>query len=182
MMKPWKMFRSVQTLVQLHSPSLHRNVSTNLRQRSAVSSFICTSPESSTGLTFALFKRSQNQSTYPGKWAVCSGSIEPTDANPEAAAKREIFEETKLSESDILLSRRGKPFSLKDEALKTEWTIHPFAWQLRPEAKKIVLDAEHTEYKFIKPEDLASYDHVALLELGMKRVIASPEIDGDLEE
>ncbi|KAG4440388.1 hypothetical protein IFR05_004128 [Cadophora sp. M221] len=155
-------------------------MSSKLRQRSVVSSFICTSPESSTGLTFALFKRSQDVSTYRGKWAVCSGSIDPTDASPQAAAKREILEETKLSDNDISILRRGKPFSLKDEELQTEWTIHPFAWQLNDGAREISFDWEHTEYKFIKPEDLANYDHVPQLELGMERVMVSPETEEGL--
>lgn len=40
-------------------------MASNLRQRAVVSSFICTSPLSPSGLTFALFKRSQDISTYP---------------------------------------------------------------------------------------------------------------------
>ncbi|KAH6723629.1 hypothetical protein BKA61DRAFT_664352 [Leptodontidium sp. MPI-SDFR-AT-0119] len=155
-------------------------MSSKLRQRSVVSSFICTPPQSSTGLTFALFKRSQDVSTYRGKWAVCSGSIDPTDASPQAAAKREILEETKLSDSDISILRRGKPFSLTDEELQTEWTIHPFAWQLKDGAREISFDWEHTEFKFIKAEDLANYDHVPQLELGVSRVMVSPETEKGL--
>ncbi|TVY45297.1 Ribose 1,5-bisphosphate isomerase [Lachnellula occidentalis] len=152
----------------------------HLRQRAVVSSFICTPPESPSGFTFALFKRSQQVSTYPGKWAVCSGSIEPTDASPEDAAKREILEETTLSDADIVLLRKGKPFSLVDEALKTEWTIHPFAWQLKDGANPIKFDWEHTDYQFVKPEELASMDHVPQLEVGLSRILVSPETEKDL--
>jgi translation initiation factor 2B subunit (eIF-2B alpha/beta/delta family) len=94
--------------------------------------------------------------------------------SPAAAAKREIREETELSDSDITLLRRGKPFSLVDNALQTEWTIHPFAWQLKDSAKEIKFDWEHAEYKFVKPEDLAKYDHVPQLEVGLERVMVSP--------
>ncbi|TVY38537.1 Methylthioribose-1-phosphate isomerase [Lachnellula subtilissima] len=152
----------------------------HLRQRAVVSSFICTPPESPSGFTFALFKRSQQVSTYPGKWAVCSGSIDPTDPSPEDAAKREILEETTLSDADIFLLRKGKPFSLVDEALRTEWTIHPFAWQLKDGAKPIKFDWEHTEYHFIKPAELDSMDHVPQLEVGLSRILVSPETGKDL--
>lgn len=117
-----------------------------------------------------------------GKWAVCSGSIDPTDPSPEAAAKREIQEETTLSGSDITLLRKGKPFSLTDEGLNTRWTIYPFAWQLKEGAKEIKFDWEHTEYKFIKPEDVQKYDHVPQLEVGMGRVLVSPETEAALAE
>src|SRR4051812_9259868 len=87
------------------------------------------------------------------------------------------MEETKLTDDDIFILRRGKPFSLKDEELQTEWTIHPFAWQLTDGTREITFDWEHTEYKFIKPEDLANYDHVPQLELGLARVMVSPETE-----
>ncbi|CZR65902.1 uncharacterized protein PAC_15802 [Phialocephala subalpina] len=153
----------------------------NLRQRAVVSSFICTPPNSPSGLTFALFKRSEDVSTYRGKWAVCSGSIDKTDLSPAAAAKREIIEETGLSDNDFSLLRRGKPFSLIDSALQTEWTIHPFAWQLSPNAKDITFDWEHTEYKFVKPEDLGTMDHVPQLEVGLERVMVSSKTQKALE-
>ncbi|RDW84550.1 hypothetical protein BP6252_02140 [Coleophoma cylindrospora] len=145
-----------------------------LRQRAIVSSFLCTSPQSSEGATFALFKRSQDVSAYRGKWAVCSGSIETTDRNAKEAAQREVMEETQLRAADFTLLAEGEPYSLRDEALKTEWRIHPFAWQLgEGAASKIVLDREHTEFVFIKPGELSKFDHVENLELGLGRVLAA---------
>lgn len=94
--------------------------------------------------------------------------------SPAAAAKREIREETELTDSDITLLRRGKPFSLVDDALETEWTIHPFAWELKSNAKEIKFDWEHTEYKFVRPEDLDKCVHVPQLEVGLERVTVSP--------
>lgn len=61
--------------------------------------------------------------------------------------------------------------------MQTEWTIHPFAWQLKEGAKPIQFDWEHTEYRFIKPEDIQNYDHVPQLEVGMERVMVSPETE-----
>src|SRR5436305_2519706 len=122
-----------------------------MRQRQVVSSFICTPVTSSEGLKVLLFKRSEKVGSYQfvlrnprlrhlvrvltakrGKWAACSGSIDPNDPSPEAAAWREIREETGLTESDISLLRRGKAFKVVDKALNTEWTVHPFAFILKP--------------------------------------------------
>ncbi|XMA17523.1 hypothetical protein WAI453_010314 [Rhynchosporium graminicola] len=170
---------SLRTLTRSFGPipTLRRRISTDLRQRSVVSSFICKCPRPSAGLMFALFKRSENQSNYPGKWGVCTGSIEATDASPLAAAKREIFEETKLTDSDLTFLRKGRPYRVKDDLLKTEWTIHPFAWQLKEGAREIELDSEHTKYKFAKPGHLGAYDHVDHLEKGVARIAVSPQIE-----
>ena len=122
----------------------------------------------------------QSSSFNSGKWAVCSGSIDATDTSPEFAARREILEETTLDDNDITLIRRGKPFSLVDELLETEWTIHPFAFELKPDSKPITFNWEHTEYQFVKPDDLEQYDHVPQLEVGMKRVLVSDETEKGL--
>ena len=42
-------------------------------------------------------------------------------------------------------------------------------------SRGITFDWEHTEYKFIKPEDLNDYDTVPNLEFGMKRCFVDPE-------
>ena len=90
------------------------------------------------------------------------------------------MEETTLDKNDIKLLRRGKPFSLVDGKLKTEWTIYPFAWELKPNAKPIKFDWEHTDYQFVKPDDLDKHDHVPQLEVGMNRVLVSIETEKGL--
>ena len=60
---------------------------------------------------------------------------------------------------------------MTDEGLKTEWTVHPFAFQLRDEGREITIDWEHTEYKFVSPKELGTYEHVPQLEVGMERVL-----------
>ena len=118
--------------------------------------------------------------TRRGKWAACSGSIETTDQSPEVAARREIQEETTLTDADIALLRRGKPFSVVDEGLKTEWTIYPFAWMMKDGGKDIKFDWEHTEYRFVAPTDLANYDTVPNLDFGLRRVLVGPETEKSL--
>jgi hypothetical protein len=87
-----------------------------------------------------------------------------------------------LGKDDIKFLRRGAPYQLEDKELSTLWTIHPFAWQFDENAsgKSITLDAEHTRYVFIPPKDVGNYDHVPQLDLALKRVLISPELDEGL--
>lgn len=115
-----------------------------------------------------------------GKWAVCSGTIEPTDASPLAAALREIAEETQLTPPSISLLRRGRPFTLRDETIHTDWTIHPFAFLLASPDTPITIDFEHTEYTFVTPSELANYDTVPALADTTLRVLPGAEVEDAL--
>ncbi|KFX93396.1 hypothetical protein O988_06846 [Pseudogymnoascus sp. VKM F-3808] len=152
-----------------------------MRQRDIVSSFLCAPPEEEGGqYRFVLFKRSQEVSSYRGKWAVCSGTIEPTDASPLAAALREISEETQLAPPSISLLRRGRPFTLRDETISTDWTIHPFAFLLASPDVPITIEHEHTEYTFVTPSQLSEYDTVPALADTTLRVLPGGEIEDAL--
>lgn len=49
-----------------------------------------------------MMKRSPNRTLNPGMWATVGGHMEPAEINdPEEAVRREIFEETGLTRSDI---------------------------------------------------------------------------------
>ncbi|EHK99762.1 hypothetical protein M7I_4347 [Glarea lozoyensis 74030] len=139
-----------------------------LRNRGVVSSVICT-PRTPDGVRIALFKRNLETSYY-------------ADQNPEAAASREILEETGLGKDDVKLLTRGAPYQLEDKELNTLWTIHPFAWQFDENAsgKTITLDREHEKYVFISPKDVKTYDHVPQLDLALKRVLISPMLEEGL--
>ena len=64
LMSPWKVLRFARAINRVQHSAHNRKMSSNFKQRSVVSSFICTSPQSPGGLKFALFKRSQDVSTY----------------------------------------------------------------------------------------------------------------------
>jgi translation initiation factor 2B subunit (eIF-2B alpha/beta/delta family) len=78
---------------------------------------------------------------------------------------------------DIYLLRCGKPFCFIDEGLATEWTIYPFAFVLKDGAKDIHIDWEHTEYRFIKPDELRDYDTVPRLQQSLSRILVGPETE-----
>ncbi|EPQ65618.1 Bgt-2626 [Blumeria graminis f. sp. tritici] len=165
-----------QSLQRLGSRYLQTKI-TPQRPRAIVSSFICSPLGPNGEIKFAIFKRSQDVLNYRGKWAVCSGSIEPADETPEAAARREILEETRLSDNDIQLLLKIAPFNIRDVDLGLEWEIHSFAWRLTKGVKSIVLDSEHTEYCFIEREELRLFDHVPLLDVGMNKIFSDPNFE-----
>ncbi|KFZ16977.1 hypothetical protein V501_01966 [Pseudogymnoascus sp. VKM F-4519 (FW-2642)] len=138
-----------------------------MRQRDIVSSFLCAPPVEEGG-------------QHRGKWAVCSGTIEATDASPLAAAYREIAEETQLTPPSISLLRRGRPFTLRDETISTDWTIHPFAFLLASPDTPITIDFEHTEYTFVTPSQLSEYDTVPALADTTLRVLPGAEVEDAL--
>jgi 8-oxo-dGTP pyrophosphatase MutT (NUDIX family) len=91
---------------------------------------------------------------------VVSGSIDPEDPSPEAAAWREIREETTLTQSSLELMRRGKSYVLPDKSIGREWTIYPFAFRLKEASEggkgedAIQLDWEHETWAWYDPFEI----------------------------
>ncbi|MCJ1390195.1 hypothetical protein MMC18_003053 [Xylographa bjoerkii] len=137
----------------------------------------CTGTEGTPTFRVSLFKRSAAVRVYQHLWAACSGSIEPTDASPLAAAQRELLEETGLAPPAIALLRAGARYEILDAALETRWTIWPFAWTLvgvqdgEVGRRMVSLDWEHTECRFVRPEEVGGMETVAHLERSLGRVV-----------
>ncbi|KAJ4393826.1 hypothetical protein N0V93_003041 [Gnomoniopsis smithogilvyi] len=152
-----------------------------LMKRSVVSSFLYkfTKENGERKAKIALFKRSGKVRTYPHRWAVVSGSIDPEDPSPQAAAWREIKEETSLTQSSLELMRQGKSYILPDESIGREWTIYPFAFRLKDTSEGgkgeegITLDWEHDDWAWYDPfeiEDSESFGAVPRLAESLRRV------------
>ncbi|KAI3397300.1 hypothetical protein diail_11032 [Diaporthe ilicicola] len=152
-----------------------------LQKRSVVSSFLYkfVDENGERKAKVALFKRSGQVRTYQHRWAVISGSIDPEDPSPQAAAWREIREETTLTPSSLELMRQGKSYVLPDESIGREWTIYPFAFRLKEASEggkgeeAIQLDWEHDTWAFYDPfevEDSESFGAVPRLAESLRRV------------
>lgn len=152
-----------------------------LQKRSVVSSFLYkfVDENGERKAKVALFKRSGQVRTYQHRWAVVSGSIDPEDPSPQAAAWREIHEETTLTPSSLELMRQGKSYVLPDESIGREWTIYPFAFRLKEAGeggkgeKAIQLDWEHDTWAWYDPfevEDSESFGAVPRLAESLRRV------------
>ena len=110
-----------------------------------------------------LLKRSDKVRTYKGKWAGISGYVEPDKQALETAYK-ELKEEVDLDRSDVELLLEAQPLSFSHEEDSTlhHWKVHPFIFLFKKKAK-IQIDWEHTEYTWIRPHNIDTYDTVPRL-------------------
>ena len=105
-----------------------------------------------------LLRRSERVGTYRGKWAGFSGYIEK-ETSPLTQACIEIKEEAGLDMDDVELVQEGLPLEVVDTELVRKWIVHPFRFRvLKPD--KIKIDWEHTEAKWIAPEDIGRHETV----------------------
>ena len=110
-----------------------------------------------------LLKRNQNRSSSPNKWQFVSGFIKERES-AEDAVKREIREETGL---DGRIVNKGKVFEVTDTWGR--WIIIPFLISVDSDKIKIDLK-EHSEYKWITPEEIVNFDCVAGINEDLKSV------------
>ncbi|ORY03354.1 nagb/rpia/CoA transferase-like protein [Basidiobolus meristosporus CBS 931.73] len=103
-------------------------------------------------------------------WAGVSGSIEEQDKNPLERALTEIKEELALNRDSVALIRPGKPLTFLSKELETEWTVFPFLFRLLVEPNQIQLDFEHVDKKWIKVEELSTFETVPNLREALERV------------
>lgn len=99
-----------------------------------------------------ILKRSRQVGSYEERWAGVSGYIEE-DNSPFEQALLELSEEAALMSDDVEMLREGRCVQVVDEKLDCTWIVHPFLFRLHDPAK-IVLDWEHTECRWINPEDI----------------------------
>jgi 8-oxo-dGTP pyrophosphatase MutT (NUDIX family) len=114
-----------------------------------------------------ILKRSDKVRTHKNKWAGVSGYIEPGET-PEVTAMKEIREETGLSDDDVELVRTGEPLHVQDDT--TVWVVHPYLFKTR--TMNITIDWEHTEYRWILPEELQNFDFVVFLDHALSAVLS----------
>jgi 8-oxo-dGTP pyrophosphatase MutT (NUDIX family) len=114
-----------------------------------------------------LLRRSQQVGTYRGCWAGVSGYLEETD--PLAQAYREVEEEAGLAREDVTLIRAGDPLEVLDAEAGRRWIVHPFLLEVRPEAQ-VRVDWEHTEARWVRPEEVFAFDTVPQLAEALMRV------------
>lgn len=112
-----------------------------------------------------LLKRSEYVGTYQGMWAGVSGYVEEGE-KPLERAIREIEEEVGLSNLDLIA--KGEPVLSRNE--KNLWVIHPYMF--RTNSREIELDWEHTEYRWLNPDQLPTFETVPRLERTLDSVLS----------
>lgn len=114
-----------------------------------------------------LLRRSSNVGSYRGRWAAVSGYLEG-DENPAQRAMTEIREETGLTSEQITLVRAGEMLRVYDEEADVVWVIHPFLFEANE--PNVRLDWEHTEFHWVRPDELREYETVPKLRETFHRV------------
>jgi 8-oxo-dGTP pyrophosphatase MutT (NUDIX family) len=114
-----------------------------------------------------ILKRSDKVRTHKCKWAGVSGYIEDGETDVQTAYK-EISEETGFANTDVELISKGEPIHVQDGT--KVWIVHPFLFKCRKD--KIRIDWEHSEYRWISPDELKNYDFVVFLDHALAAVLS----------
>jgi isopentenyldiphosphate isomerase len=126
------------------------------------------------GDRIVLLKRSDKVRTYPGKWGTVAGHIdEPKSIR--AKALEELDEELGISEADVTSMVIGGSYEFFDPEARKTWIVHPVLVQVSRQPE-IRLDWEHTDSRWILPDEINNYEIVPKLEESLRRVL-SPESD-----
>ena len=116
---------------------------------------------------YLILKRSNKVRTMKDLWAGISGIIEGNE-EPLYRAKKEIHEETNITEDQITLIRAADQMRTESPQYENhEWLIFPFLFAV--DNPKIKLNWENSEYQWITPSDLKKFEIVPSLE----KVLAS---------
>ncbi|RZN47410.1 NUDIX pyrophosphatase [archaeon] len=110
------------------------------------------------GGAYLILKRSDKVSSYRGKWAAVSGSIEEGESVLDAAY-REIREETGLGPDH--LDYRVQAPEIRIPYGNITWCVHPVLYDC--DTREVRLDWEHTAYRWVTRSGISSYDTVPAL-------------------
>ena len=95
-------------------------------------------------------------------WAGISGIIEGNE-DPLYRAKKEILEETNITEKQITLVKAAPQMRIDSpQYANHEWLIFPFLFSVNN--PKIRLNWENSEFRWIHPSDLIKFQTVPSLE------------------
>lgn len=116
-----------------------------------------------------LLKRSERVGTYRGLWHTVAGYLDELKPLREKILE-ELEEELSLGRDLIGAIKIGEPFEFHDPALGKTWLVQPALAELNAEPR-LKLDWEHTEHRWIRPEEIRSYPTVPKLEESLSRVL-----------
>src|SRR2546427_84357 len=110
---------------------------------------------------------SEKVGTFRGRWSAISGHIEGRE-NPRHRAIAEVREETGLR--GIVLRSGGDPVFARDGA--TMYVVHPFLFDVP--SRRVRLDWENVEHRWIRPEELHRFDTVPRLTDVVAAILGPP--------
>lgn len=110
------------------------------------------------GGAYLILKRSEKVSSYRGKWAAVSGSIEEGESVLDASY-REIREETGIDPHHLEYRARAPEMRIPYGSIT--WRVHPVLYDC--DTREVRLDWEHTTYRWVTRSEISSYDTVPAL-------------------
>jgi len=114
-----------------------------------------------------ILRRSERVGSYRGRWAAVAGYMEK---DALAQALQEIREETGLAADALRLLATGGTVEAADPQLDVTWIIHPFLFEVDDPAA-IHLDWEHTELRWVLPDEIEQYQTVPKLKEALAAVL-----------
>ncbi|MDG6228819.1 MAG: NUDIX domain-containing protein [Candidatus Thermoplasmatota archaeon] len=116
-----------------------------------------------------LLKRSDKVLTYKGKWNTVAGYLDELCPIREKVSE-ELSEELGITENDFSMVKIGASYTFFDPLAKKTWIVYPVKVELDHNVS-IVLDWEHTEYTWIKPEEIDLFDTVPNAKVSLKKAL-----------
>jgi len=114
-----------------------------------------------------IVRRSQKVGTFRGRWSAISGHIEGRE-DPKHRAIVEVREETGLRA--IVFRSAGEPVLARDG--ETMYIVHPFLFDAP--SRRVRLDWENVEHRWIRPEELNHFETVPRLTDVVAAVLGPP--------
>ncbi len=114
---------------------------------------------------FLVVRRSDRVGSFQGRWSAVSGYVEGRE-EPRRRAAQEIREETGIKgarfrgTADPVITRHGN----------TAFIVHPFLFDAP--TRRVHLDWENVEYRWITPSELKGLSTVPRLEVVMERILS----------
>jgi len=118
-----------------------------------------------------IMKRSDKVRTYQGKWNTVAGYLDEIKPLEEKVFE-EIEEETGIKREAVQSIKTGKTYRFSDGKINKTWIIQPVLVTLK-ERPEIKLDWEHTEFKWIKKEDIDKFDTVPNLKKSLDNILGN---------
>ncbi len=133
--------------VELHGVDVREAVTTIVRNRGQI----------------LILKRSNRVGSCRGRWAGVSGHVEPDDSAYSRRALTEVEEETGMKARIV---KEGPVLDIRDTCGEKSrvWRIHTFLADVSDsDREEMKIDWEHTEYRWVSPEELENYSTVPRL-------------------
>lgn len=109
-----------------------------------------------------LLKRSQKVNSYKGKWNTLGGYLDEVRPVREKV-EEELREELCITSLKNTKISYGKPYRFLDRDIGKTWIIHPVLVEFEKKPK-IKLDWEHTDFRWILPDEIGQYNCVPNIE------------------